>query len=754
MASQKKYYYSFKSLNEDLHLVEIWQDSLSILTAEEIKGSENPFIVEMPKLSSKFQVIRGTGCEMNIFSNTSMKFFNGLYHVDKKEIIVKHYINGVINWYGYLNSELSLETYSELDSYNYQAIGNDGFALLDRIQFLADDGSILTGVKSLYNIIVLCLEKIGLPFGSININLSTTSPAFTIGSTSTILHENYIDCANFYQEDGTAETVRKVLESVLMPFGAFIVQMGGDIWITDVNTLAGAATTTNFNSYTRQLVTVGLISYYSWIYNTSRSVALPVTISSVGYTGTGSEIEISGGKNKQVVNYSPYPIKTWLPQSLTTYDEFDPFTGAWTWNTANKYWEKVLANNKYWDGSSIRAIRDWFDIVYTVANSAALTALTGSNAEQKNITYVTSDTGYHYRWNGIMYVITDTTIEYGDKIVFHIYIPANATTNVLRGAWKLKPEVVMPKSEYSLGQIVTGALIEIKGQIQILHFVNISPSGNTFSLQTGILTHLFLTLRVKIGSKYFNGETWIEDVTGQTFFHPRISDVDDKPIGRAWQTGSYQNFWSPILHTLGNKGVDGIYITMDQDLSGTLEIEWWSNVLQEGKSNWDLVTASPYGVWGVSEVRLSNLSVNVTQKDGNVIPDANKEYIGYLDPKLKDEADKIDLICGTMTSIVDRGKMLYLDTIYKCMKLWTRQGQDSCIETHLLNSLSSNYRAGYLTLSGMKLKNQFNLLNVFSDSYTASSKLMISSYKNNYRDNETDCDLIEIFTDELTIINT
>src|SRR5659263_22433 len=197
MAYQLKYYTQFVSIDNKLSRVEIWQDTAVILVSEEFTTMSVPFTIELPDLENKFQVVRGTGCELNLLSDTDMRFFNGLYHVDKKEIMVKHYIDGLINWVGYLNSEMMRESYSSASNYPVQVVGNDGFALMDRIQFLDDAGAIFTGIKSKFELIQIVFNKIGLPYSELKINLSTTLAAYTNATGSTILHESYIDCANF-----------------------------------------------------------------------------------------------------------------------------------------------------------------------------------------------------------------------------------------------------------------------------------------------------------------------------------------------------------------------------------------------------------------------------------------------------------------------------------------------------------------------------------------------------------------------------
>ena len=86
---KKKYWLQFTGEDKVRNLVDIYQNTYGSLNAEEIKGMESPFLVEMPNVS-KFTPTRGTGCELNLLSKTDRYFYDGLYHVDPKEILLKH----------------------------------------------------------------------------------------------------------------------------------------------------------------------------------------------------------------------------------------------------------------------------------------------------------------------------------------------------------------------------------------------------------------------------------------------------------------------------------------------------------------------------------------------------------------------------------------------------------------------------------------------------------------------------------------
>ncbi|MCW0484654.1 hypothetical protein [Gaoshiqia sediminis] len=113
---------------------------------------------------------------------------------------------------------------------------------MDRFNFIQADGNNYTGIKSKYELLQIIFNKIGLPFSELLISLSTTFTEYSGLSNKTILHESYINCENFYDEDNKPMTLREVLESTLAPYGGIIFQESGNIIITDIHTLAANST--------------------------------------------------------------------------------------------------------------------------------------------------------------------------------------------------------------------------------------------------------------------------------------------------------------------------------------------------------------------------------------------------------------------------------------------------------------------------------------------------------------------------------
>ena len=676
MASQKKYYFQFVSLDGKTNIVEIWQNTTTTLTEEEVDSMGMPFSIELPNLDHKFQPVWGTGCEINLLSPTNMKFFDGLYHVDKKEFIVKHYIDSAINWIGYLNSEMMRETYSMLENYPVQVTGNDGFALLDRIQFLNTDGKVYSGVKTLFEVICICIDRIELPFSAINIALSTTTE-FTIGAYSTLLHLTFIDCANFIQEDGTAKTMREALEAVLAPHGARIVQVNGALWIDDINNRASGADITYY-SY----VSDGT----NWLWNNYITVSPLVTISDVGYMGSDAEIEQSGGKNKQVVKYSPCPIKFILPQTLAALSEF---TGT------------VPAS-------------------YTTAGQMAYKTLTDHNALT---VYSPASFELSYRTGGV-----NVSPELESDACVCVRYPAGAGgTKIL--SLTLNPSVYLTKgltiSEVGkLRKTFRGIGIKISGQAQFWRY---------WSGKDCMVKSVTIKASLKVGLMYFSGRAFWTTT-------PTLIDITIYKDGTSNMAGEWLDFAGMTSF--------GLIALFDIDLSGEVYFDFYNDISYTDTNGKVWTNATDHN----ASIRLRNLALSIVDySTGKEVGDADVEYSGFLDPLQKDEAKKIDLICGTDITFADKGKIMYLDTVYKALKSWTRGGQTDTIETLLLNSLSSNYRSGYYTLNNMKLSNGINLLNVLQDDYTGDKVFMPNQMTVNYRDNKIDCTLIEISEDQLTI---
>jgi hypothetical protein len=696
MSYQKKYWFQFTSLDNKVNVVELWQDTATVLTAEEVESMAMPFSVEMPDLDHKFQVVRGTGCEINLLSPTDRKFFDGLYHTQMQEFWIKHWIDDVLNWTGFLNSELVRESYSEVVNYPFQITGNDGFALLDRLQFLQTDGTKYTGIKSQFELIDIATSRMGLFLGDFYLSFSTRFTGQGTASDSSILHETYVDCANFYDEDGVAFTMRKVIEGCLAPYGAFIMQIGGNIWVTDVNTLAqGTAIFKRFEC--------GTGNYFD-----ASEIVLTKDLSDIGYMGTGAEIEMSGGKNKQVISYSPYPPKTILPELLKELAEFSGSIPADFSSRLSSIYYKALSGNTNLTVTSPAAFEQSYRYTGIVVQP-----------EQR------ADASVCIQWSA----------GYGNTKI--IELATAQTISIGKGQIDTDPNA----PTYRNATHYRGVSIVVAGEAQIY--------SNALD---GNIREATIKLVFKIGSRY---GTFGYRTTQQGFGSHGRDGIYPASVTDNWFDTIK---WNDILISKrDNSNIAGVWVPFSagfinsEDLSGQIYCDFYSQldyIEMNGTVHTDDGTQQ-------ANIRIRNLSISIKSLEtGKELSDVDIEHIGYLDKTVKEEAEKIELICGTDSLYIDRGKLMYLSAgSYISIKEWTRSLQSFKIEELLLNSLSSNYTMGYLTISNLKLTNTFNQLNLITDAGLITAKnFMVKSKRVNFRDNLIEATIVEIQPDSLTIV--
>ncbi|MFY9150943.1 MAG: hypothetical protein WAO52_02935 [Prolixibacteraceae bacterium] len=252
------------------------------------------------------------------------------------EYQIRLYKSDILIWCGFLDSELYSEPFNITNNYTVTFTGTDGFALLNRIYYLDSNGSKYTGLMTQWTIIVNILSKLNLPFKNIYIGLSTTSDDFTIGSNESIFHQTFSNNQNWYNEDNDAETTRTVLENILKPYAAIILQDNANIFITDINILAGA-TTASFLKYD---------SSFNYISTDSINLNLG-DLSSIKFATNNQQLNVISGFNKQVVKYSPYINSEILDFNAET-DFSTPLT-ALTYGTSPYQWQETtyLKSNSF-----------------------------------------------------------------------------------------------------------------------------------------------------------------------------------------------------------------------------------------------------------------------------------------------------------------------------------------------------------------------------------------------------------------------
>jgi hypothetical protein len=331
MTWTKKYFYTFKSLNNDSYEIQILHTGVS--GATQITSDQVPFVVDYPE-SKKFEAVRGSGCDMNLISETDRQFI-GLYsnEIQKYQIRLIKNSSQYPSWLGYLDSETYTEDFGSLKNYPVKFTGTDGFALLNRLLFVDGSGNKYSGQISQWNLLKIILNKVGLPYNSILVALSTTSPQLTINSGETIFHKSYVVQENFYDEDGKPMTCRQVLEAILKPYGAMIMQANGNIVIYDYNSILSSPCT--FKEYNS--------TSYAYVQPVSINTNLG-DLSTIGFTSDNQNLELVPAINKQTLKYSAYNLST-LNNFSASASDFTNIGSTTHKNTdANYGWDEYTWN--------------------------------------------------------------------------------------------------------------------------------------------------------------------------------------------------------------------------------------------------------------------------------------------------------------------------------------------------------------------------------------------------------------------------
>jgi len=706
MSIQKKYYYTFKSISNQQYTVEIWQNTTDIITAVEILGDVKPFTVQYPSIT-KFDTVRGSGCEINLISKTDRQFFS-LFTANFLEYQIRLYKDAALIWCGYLDSELYTEDFSNIDNYSVSFSGTDGFALLERLNYVDASKNHYTGITSQFAIVQNIINKLNLPYNNIYFNLSTTSSELTIAEAETILHKTFVINSNYYNEDNEPETCRTVLMNQLAVYGAFIIQSNGNLFITDDNVLATGGTV-NFKKYDSAFNYIGL-----------EAINLNIgDLSTIKFADSTQTFNVVPAFNKQIIKYSPYTEKVII--DFNADEDFTTVASTINYKPATSF-------NAFW----------WDETLYTNSNTWTKTN-NGKFVKMAGVTAGNSGTVDNYlkidKYGiGAGYLLDSTTLSYKCKLNLPYVIPSN---------YKIK--------------------VNAKAFVR-----TIDTLGNDAD-KTADMFFLEFFCRVKIDNKKYcykptqlgandfirNQTIGWKDLTSTDYYSMVFSkgaigsvatniSIDNEWIDLKWY--SMLSDYSPVANDF--------MIPLTGFAGGLLEFEiygfrvWpkWSDSANTTKS--DALMAK------VKDVRLKDIAFTLVDENNKEIDSNDLEYVGYMNADYKDSGSDITLYNGTSIkkNPVERGSLLgYNGTNYFFLQSWTREGKTDIIENLLLRSIVSNYTDKTIELSCVS--NMINSMvgTLTYSNYLAGLKLMPVSCNLNYSDELAELTIQQINKDSLEI---
>lgn len=717
MAWTTQYYTEFRDTNDLLCRVDIMKDAAALDV--ELEGQASPFKIIYPGIKDKLDPVRGSGVELNLYSATDRQLLS-LFTADIQEYRIKYTVATAVKWFGYLDPEQYSEDYSSLTDYALQFTGNNGFGILDRINFL-NSGSNYEGIKTQWEVLEIILTKWGLLdlVTAIKVKLATDSAYFTIGATETIFHKTYIKCENYYDEDNKPMSCRSVLEAILAPYGAFLTVIGTEILITDLHTLGTDA------GFTWKVFDNTLT------YNTTEASETIGDIETIGYYQTGSKLDIIGGRNKQTIKYSPY-ASAGVEDDIQWNDDFIEPGSNMTFSEGSSPLYSVIEDGTTERAYNITGLDDWtFEV-----GSDNLDRLTGYketvNADPEFCLRIVNDNHWSIIGDGgdhdeTLYLDTHSSREWdipyavGNSAPYHLKI--SGLMRAVAGMWT-------DGADPDLG---------------------IDPYGG----QHTDMPHFSVVMRLWIGNQSFGQTVWNTDVN---WFYLMAGKEDGSNIVSEWQpfrtwrggtsspTGMYPITEEDILIRLP-LGVHGkIKIELTPQIHGYPSSDPNSQIPYEGRTE---------DIWCVE---IKDIKIELTQvTDVEGAGQTDIEYVGKIDPAWKDEGSVIKLNHGTSGDSVigspfdSAGLMYDNDTAdYRYIVNWVRNGNTGHLEQLLLDTVQSNYETNTQKLS-VNINNTSHtpFLRIEDDTYLSGILLMLTSGILDCINNSLECNLVEIKPDNL-----
>lgn len=224
------YHREFKSVEDNTWCIKIYDSNApeGCESKEMSLSYETPILIEWNEVD-KITPIQSSSMTLKVISEDDREYL-GLYRIEPGTVKAEIYREGELYWSGMLDPELYEEPYAYKNGYEVQFTFSD-FAILNR-QKWEEHGPIK--ISALVNKII---GATGLSISSNTFGEFSTQADIKQKGWYSNFAQQYIIAENFYDEEGEAMTLHKVLEEILRPYGLSIVQKNGKAHVYDLNYL-------------------------------------------------------------------------------------------------------------------------------------------------------------------------------------------------------------------------------------------------------------------------------------------------------------------------------------------------------------------------------------------------------------------------------------------------------------------------------------------------------------------------------------
>ena len=757
MAWYTEYYHEWYSDDETLLRLNFKKTTSGSMI--EMEGQPDPITIMLPT-NDRFEVVRATGATLNLMSTTDMQFSNpGFIGDDPKEWLVEYLEDGTPMWFGYLERKMYTEPYTEVENYPITLYVQDGFNLLGRIRF-TDAGVPYRGTMTQWEIIKLILEKWGLmdQVTLVHVGLSTYSRQiwYLDENYNHVLEGVFVKMENYIDEDGMPMTCREVLDTILKPYGAIIQRQGTEIYIYDINGLAGGGD--DYPSAPDGRSVVGWTTTYD---NT-------FVLSGAGSTAPGWSDVYDHGIYRRGGKFSVYPNYKGLTINYSRYrdsgidTQFDNTDTFHLYNTQSQAWvHDTGGDDDYWY-QYVDAHDEWlFQDSPITSDGALILGLIESESREPeymiSITNPNFDGFYNPGWDFDSSSIATSSFSYNTP-----------TTG---------PYIIGTEDHY----------LRIKGQIRA------RSRTDPFNSETGEDVHqgipgstspdaFRLGVRIFIGTKEFSCKTntWVDDAAKWHMnfcggsIEPRealdtwspIKTLKIEHTGRPWvwaNRATLESYKAPLPAT----SEEGVLIALSNDVRGYVTMSFTSaiqghsydkdyvgfgsTIIPEAFVQNDNVTVA------CREVHLKDIVIDVVRKGDLSEQHDDIEYEANTTSSWTDHMGTIQLKHGTSDTVgspIDRAGLLKPVLGYSWWDEFKREGQSNRLEKLLASSIASNFSGSIkgldITLNSASPTASFTLSDV---TYHSGSIFLTTGFEMNPTKRSCKYELAEIRRDELQVEN-
>jgi len=638
-----------------------------------IDVDDENFLYTPTRFSGATLKVVGSDYLQNLFSTQYQKFKVNL--IKDSTVIWTGFITPEVYSQDYDNSlfELEIECISALSTLKY-------------VDFSSTNVTI-----SFMDLIKKCITESNGDYKAVYIPNSYTSSLDGIS----------VSTSNFFDEENKAMNLVECLEEICRFLNWTVTEWNGNVYFIDIDYIKAGGT-----------------AYTNILTNTSATLSSSIVINNITSKGCDNKLSILGGYNKAVIIDSDYEIDS---DKIYPDDDF--------------FWQTPMKTKSYTDDTKIYvknyATSDAFDNHYYAQ----------SNSTTFNSTTTSFDTsGYQTAGSFFVKRTSYDTTNKPNSLTYESVFELKQFDDTYTGTGKTfiydlggNYPVITAKNKSASITIDSGYKMAIDFKMQLTNSNNgfVYDSLPKISISDLNNRAVYVTAKLRIGTKYYNGTTWTTDSSNTFNIYTDVSK------------DTYYNTFFNVLDTndfsLGVSDLTGTIINIDQTLTGDVELILYNPIVPAvDYDTLSSIVAIKYIY--IKDIKLQSQRINTSINDDkkqdtkyeNVV---NESYINALDDIKFKITSKNDSELSYSKAIQSNA---ILDTLTNNIYSTTEKP-----EKLLIKRIINQYQQPKIKLVQV-IKPEIQPYSIVTDNYLSGKQFIFTGGSINLEDNSIECNLIEI----------